>query len=94
MKQEKIIQKITKRKAPKPPKPSFSCEICKRVFTRKDNLNVHLKKSHSENLIAYICKICSKTYSHAKNCKKHIREHHKLPPNGQFDTETRTNTSE
>lgn len=86
-------QPKTKKRRAAPTSSSISCDICKRVFTRKDNLKVHLQNSHSEDVTEYICKVCNKLFLHAKNCKKHISENHGVPPSGQYETKTRKNTS-
>lgn len=65
----------------------FSCPVegCTRDFSRKDNLNQHLKTSHSEvspeeKSRNYKCDIssCELSFFHANHLIKHLEEEHKV----------------
>ncbi|CAH0400526.1 unnamed protein product [Chilo suppressalis] len=71
---------------------SFPCEICGVVFSRKDNLLVHLRSQHILRK-SYMCKYC--TYS-TKNFSKHVKhwqENHLSPLKFECDICGKTTSS-
>ena len=52
-------------------KASFQCEICKKYFTRKHSLNVHIASIHEENK-PYQCEICAKTFTEKSKLNRHV----------------------
>ena len=57
------------------PKKSLDCEVCKKHFTRTNDLRDHKINVHKmEN--PYICLTCSKTYSNKRNLNQHIKNKH------------------
>lgn len=56
-------------------KPSYSCQICGKNFTRKDNRNRH-EKQHSHNKNTFQCSDCKKIFFHKSSLTKHKKNHH------------------
>lgn len=56
----------------------YTCEVCKRIFDRKTNLDRH-SRVHQPKVTNLICNVCSKSYSNLDNLKKHFVNDH----NGQ-----------
>ncbi|GFV14993.1 zinc finger protein [Trichonephila clavipes] len=59
-------------------KKKHVCDICLKVFTRKDNLTIH-KLIHT-GLKPFKCDICSKVFSQKSNLKHHKAVHTELRP--------------
>ena len=53
----------------------FTCDICAKVFNRRDNLDRHMKK-HQENTLH--CDECGKCFSRPDNLLRHQRESHQI----------------
>lgn len=53
---------------------SFECEICKKVFVRKNNLICHMQ-THTKPS-AFSCKVCSEKFTQADKLAIHIQKHH------------------
>ena len=51
------------------------CEQCDKCFTRKDNLNRHIKKIHKGRK-NHECEYCGKSFSQGINLKDHIKRVH------------------
>lgn len=52
----------------------YNCEICAKVFNRKDNLSRHKKNHSKKNKVK--CKFCSKNFSRSDSLKRHIHKLH------------------
>lgn len=53
----------------------YSCPICAKKFSRKFNLNTHIKCVHSDDK-DYICQFCQRAFNHSSNLRKHIKTVH------------------
>jgi hypothetical protein len=65
-------------------KNNFECEICKKSFTFKYNLNKHIKTFHPQSLPKsgnFKCNICQKDYATRQYLKKHMEKIHPEPKN-------------
>ena len=51
----------------------FVCYVCSKGFSRKDNLNVHLRTHAKEK--SFICDMYSKGFSDKRNLNVHLRSH-------------------
>ena len=49
------------------------CEICEKIFTRKDSLQKHLSQVHSEK--RYNCSMCPASFAQSYKLKKHSEKH-------------------
>ena len=56
----------TKPKKKEPKKPQNVCEICEKVFRRKDHYQKH-KAFHEGKTPSYSCKFCGKIFSSTSN---------------------------
>lgn len=52
----------------------YECDICKKRFTQKGSLRVHINFEH-ENGKAYVCTWCNKKFSAQSKLKAHIVKH-------------------
>ena len=52
-----------------------ACDLCGKRFSRKFNLNTHIKCVHSDEK-DYICSFCSRAFNHSSNLRKHIKTVH------------------
>ncbi len=55
--------------------PPVQCDICKRQFKRKCNLNEHLKMVH-QKLIRFHCKFCERGFYNRTQLKRHVKIMH------------------
>ena len=56
------------------PKSSARCKKCGKIYTSKQNLDIHTKAIHKG--IRFQCEICEKTYSTLENKRAHIKSQH------------------
>ena len=62
-------------------KKPFECNQCGDLFTRKDNLNAHIKRKHVDSTCErFSCDHCEKTYSKMQDLNVHIRNSHAVFP--------------
>ena len=59
---------------PTPEKTPFPCHLCDKKFTRKINLNSHLKNHTGEK--PYECKECGKAFTRINDCRRHEKNIH------------------
>ncbi|XP_039762737.1 zinc finger protein 91-like isoform X2 [Pararge aegeria] len=52
--------------------PFPECDLCGRVFSRKQNITSHMNTVHLQTNSAISCKICNKTLTTGRNMKRHI----------------------
>lgn len=53
---------------------SFTCEVCSKKFSRKFNLEVHMK-THVDQC-KHVCPLCGETFTQKSNLKRHhFRKH-------------------
>jgi hypothetical protein len=57
------------------PPSQFQCNICSKRFTRKENLEGHLRCHNSEK--PFQCPKCNKTFGHASELSRHRKSHSK-----------------
>lgn len=53
---------------------TFECNECKKIFTKKNNLNDHILAKHS-NLQKYVCSVCEKSFSYKQSFNRHMNVH-------------------
>ena len=56
-------------------KKSLVCEVCKKKFTRTNDLRDHKINQHKKGN-PFICLICSQSYSNQRNLNQHIKNKH------------------
>lgn len=65
----------------------YKCEVCKRKFDRKYNLDRHLRV-HQQKVTNVICSECFKTFANDANLKTHFNDAHNgkkmAPPETAF----------
>jgi len=52
-----------------------ACELCGKQFSRKFNLNTHIKCVHSDEK-DYVCNFCNRAFNHSSNLRKHVKTVH------------------
>ena len=55
---------------------TFQCETCKKLFTRKFNLQRH-KEQCGQNKVEHSCHRCPKTFSRYDNLGEHLAKEHR-----------------
>jgi len=65
------------KKSPKSKTP-FSCKLCTGKFSKKSNLQDHIRNNHLRSILerASICSLCGKEVSRKSTIKKHIQNNH------------------
>lgn len=58
-----------------PAKMLLVCEICGRLFMKKYQLELHLKKVHSQKKQMFSCTYCSHKTTSSKNMERHVALH-------------------
>ncbi len=53
----------------------FDCEICKRKFSRQEDLMNHQQIIHGKDL-KYDCKKCNKFFSNMEDMRTHLQKEH------------------
>ena len=78
--------RLTHQPEKKPPPPPRSCPHCPATFNRADNLNKHIKNSHSSpaSKKSFTCALCPKSFSELKNLKRHILQSHQQKQTHRF----------
>jgi hypothetical protein len=51
----------------------FSCDVCKRRFTSRSNLDYHTRVRTWER--PFVCKVCKKEFTQCSSLKRHLRIH-------------------
>lgn len=60
-------------------KVSFDCKECDAKFTRKQNLQIHMRSRHAESgskPVAYVCPMCSKSFARKGDRTRHVTTSH------------------
>ena len=52
------------------------CNVCNKIFRRKNQLNFHLKNYHQEGQRKYKCDSCEKTFNESRSLKNHFKKLH------------------
>ena len=53
----------------------FKCNVCKKVFSQKSNLNIHMLSVHDGKKV-FQCKICEQRFSEKGSMNRHIESIH------------------
>ena len=72
--EEELNDMKSKPKKKEPKKPQNVCEICEKVFRRKDHYQKH-KAFHEGKTPSYSCKFCGKTFSSTSKVNVHEKIH-------------------
>ena len=59
-------------------KRGHECDVCEKVFTRSNNLKVHMRIHTNEK--PYECDVCDKAFRHSVTLQNHMRIHTKEKP--------------
>ncbi|KFM64327.1 Zinc finger protein 567, partial [Stegodyphus mimosarum] len=49
------------------------CEVCKKSFSQKNNLNLHILVHTGEK--AHVCEVCKKSFNQKHTLNKHLLIH-------------------
>ena len=49
---------------------SFECDLCQQIFTRKDNLQVHMR-THANKRPKIICEVCRQEFTSKPELRAH-----------------------
>lgn len=60
---------------------TFTCHLCSKAYTHKQNLNNHLKTAHIENDLTFKCDLCFKVLANSNSLRVHINKIHKADKN-------------
>ena len=52
------------------------CNVCQKVFTRKDSLKTHMFIHRKDAASGYICDLCGKAYAKLYRLKTHMLTHY------------------
>lgn len=55
---------------------AFTCDICNKSFTRKNNLRRHMGEVHATQKMKHQCRICGATFVRKSNHGIHVKEFH------------------
>ncbi|XP_050430439.1 uncharacterized protein LOC126839276 isoform X1 [Adelges cooleyi] len=55
----------------------FECNVCKKTFSKKNNLNDHITAKHS-NFNKFVCSQCSKSFAYKQSLNRHMNVKHKV----------------
>ena len=55
----------------------FKCDVCKKLFSSKNNLEIHVKRVHEEKIYLRCCQFCNARYSSYQSLETHIEFVHK-----------------
>ena len=58
---------------------------CDTIYQRRDNLNRHINRNHSEQQYRYKCDMCKSKFNIIKNYIKHVIKQHKPKANDGFN---------
>ena len=53
----------------------FTCNICTRKFSRKYNLNIHIRSKHDHSDLNFSCYLCRKNFKNQATYLDHIDQH-------------------
>ncbi|CAL8081107.1 unnamed protein product [Orchesella dallaii] len=56
--------------------PQFTCRHCQKKFRRRDHLDIHVLRIHSESKL-FICEVCGRSCPTKPELKYHVAEHEK-----------------
>lgn len=60
--------------------PKFSCTQCSSNFTRKSNLEDHIRTSHEQSNLRVPCPQCAKEFGRRNDRDRHLRYQHQTEP--------------
>ncbi|XP_064605836.1 oocyte zinc finger protein XlCOF26-like [Liolophura sinensis] len=71
----------------------FTCEVCDRGFTRRDNWRRHHQTQHGDTekkkkTEKYFCRVCAQHFTRRDNWLRHQRTHHQPQTNTRFTCPT------
>ena len=61
---------------PTPAPVSFNCSFCEKKFTRKHNLDLHLRQHKAPGEKPYVCSTCGRKFSRNGDCTRHEASSH------------------
>ena len=51
----------------------YSCDTCRKVFSKLRHLEVHISHKHTGSIKPHQCKVCDKAYASIHNLMEHIK---------------------